>query len=141
MGRIRNSDVELFDSYPSLRDELLSLGFTVRRFDPSRCMSIYADTEVKDRTLVQKLQDQLYEALKDDGEDIQYGLVAATPADMMLVVKLDRVSHQKHFRTHRSSGIMLNKPNLKTAEIQSPKPMPRDHHNPRNHLQYHRLHP
>ncbi|KAH0383560.1 hypothetical protein KCU92_g5234, partial [Aureobasidium melanogenum] len=90
LGRIRNSDVELFDNYPSLRDELLSLGFTVRRFDRSRCMSIYADTEVKDRTLVQKLQDQLYEALRDDGEDIQYGLVAATPADMMLVLKLDR---------------------------------------------------
>ncbi|KAG9654601.1 hypothetical protein KCU64_g7107, partial [Aureobasidium melanogenum] len=90
LGRIRNSDIELFDNYPSLRDELLSLGFTVRRFDRSRCMSIYADTEVKDRTLVQKLQDQLYEALKDDGEDTRYGLVAATPADMMLVVKLDR---------------------------------------------------
>ncbi|KAH0270061.1 hypothetical protein KCU91_g8309, partial [Aureobasidium melanogenum] len=90
LGRIRNTDVEVFADYPSLRDELLSLGFTVRRFDRSRCMSIYADTEVKDRTLVQKLQDQLYEALKDDGEDIRYGLVAATPADMMLVVKFDR---------------------------------------------------
>ncbi|KAK6002440.1 hypothetical protein QM012_002078 [Aureobasidium pullulans] len=90
LGRIRNLDVELFDNHPSLRDELLSLGFTVRPYDSSRCMSIYADTEVKDRTLVQKLQDQLYETLKTDGEDIKYGLVAATPADMMLVLKLDR---------------------------------------------------
>ncbi|KAH0347015.1 hypothetical protein KCU81_g3671, partial [Aureobasidium melanogenum] len=90
LGRIRNSDVELFENYPALRDELLSLGFTVRRFDENKCMSIYADTEVKDRTLVQKLQDQLYEALKSDGWDIGYGLVAATPTDMMLVVKFDR---------------------------------------------------
>ncbi|KAG9699990.1 hypothetical protein KCU95_g1051, partial [Aureobasidium melanogenum] len=90
LGRIRNSDVELFENYPSLRDELLSLGFTVRRFDENKCMSIYADTEVKDRTLVQKLQDQLYEALKSDGWDFGYGLVAATPADTMLVVKFDR---------------------------------------------------
>lgn len=58
-------------------------------------MSIYADTQVKDRTLVQKLQDQLYEALKDDEEDIRYGLVASTPTDMMFVVKFDRVSEQK----------------------------------------------
>lgn len=55
-------------------------------------MSIYADTEVKDRTLLQKLQDQLYEALRDDGYDIAYGLVAETQADWILVVKLDRVS-------------------------------------------------
>lgn len=72
-------------------------------------MSIYADTEVKDRTLVQKLQDQLYEALKDDGEDIRYGLVAATPADMMLVLKLDRVSRQKHHRIRRPREIVLTR--------------------------------
>ncbi|KAG9584953.1 hypothetical protein KCU77_g10211, partial [Aureobasidium melanogenum] len=122
LGRIRNSDVELFDNYPSLRDELLSLGFTVRRSDRSRCMSIYADTEVKDRTLVQKLQDQLYEALKDDGEDIQYGLVAATPADMMLVVKFDRVSHQKHFRTQKVKG----------DHAEQAKPKKQQRYNPQN---------
>ena len=70
----------------------------MRPYDSNKCMSIYADTEVKNRTLVQKLQDQLYEALKADGEDIGYGLIAATPADMMLVLKLDRVSQT--IKTH-----------------------------------------
>jgi len=55
-------------------------------------MSIYADTELRDRTLLQKLQDQLYEALRDDGWDIAYGLVAETQADWVLVTKFDRVS-------------------------------------------------
>lgn len=55
-------------------------------------MSIYADTEAKDRTLLQKLQDQLYEVLKEDGHDIGYGLVAETPSDWILVAELDRVS-------------------------------------------------
>ena len=61
-------------------------------------MSIYADTEVKDRTLLQKLQDQLYEALRDDEVEIGYGLVAETQADWVLVVKLDRVSLRLSFR-------------------------------------------
>lgn len=71
---------------------MLSLDYTVRPFDRSKCMSIYADTEVKDRTLLQKLQDQLYEALRDDKVEIGYGLVAETQADWVLVVTLDRVS-------------------------------------------------
>lgn len=71
---------------------MLGLDYTVRPFDRSKCMSIYADTEVKDRNLLQKLQDQLYEALRDDRCDIGYGLVAETQADWVLVVKLDRVS-------------------------------------------------
>jgi hypothetical protein len=93
LGRIRNLDVELFGVYPSLEEELLSLDYTVRPYDRSRCMSIYADTEVKDRTLLQKLQDQLYEVLKEDGHDIGYGLIAETPAEWVLVAILDRVSH------------------------------------------------
>lgn len=69
-------------------------------------MSIYADTEVKNRTLVQKLQDQLYEALMADGEDIGYALVAATSTDMMLVLKLDRVSQPSY--PSRAVGIMVS---------------------------------
>lgn len=57
-------------------------------------MSIYADTEVKDRTLLQKLQDQLYGALRADGLDVGYGLVAATQAEWVLVAILDRVSDE-----------------------------------------------
>ena len=71
---------------------MLSLDYTVRPFDRNKCMSIYADTEFKDRSLVQKLQDQLYEALRDDKVEIGYGLVAETQADWVLVVTLDRVS-------------------------------------------------
>lgn len=56
-------------------------------------MSIYADTEVKNRTLLQKLQDQLYEMLKEDGHDVGYGLVAETQADWVLVAELDRVDY------------------------------------------------
>ncbi|KAH0289671.1 hypothetical protein M436DRAFT_66990 [Aureobasidium namibiae CBS 147.97] len=92
LGRIRNLDVELFGPFPTLEEELLSLDYTVRPFDRSKCMSIYADTELRDRTLLQKLQDQLYEALRDDGWDIAYGLVTETQADWVLVTKLDRVS-------------------------------------------------
>jgi hypothetical protein len=75
-----------------LEEELLSLDYTVRPFDRNKRMSIYAATEFKDRTLLQKLQDQLYEALRADGLDVGYGLVAATPAEWVLVAILDRVS-------------------------------------------------
>jgi hypothetical protein len=77
-----------------LEEELLSLDYTVRPFDRNKCMSIYADTEFKDRSLVQKLQDQLYEALRADGLEVGYGLIAATQAEWVLVVILDRVSHE-----------------------------------------------
>jgi hypothetical protein len=92
LGRIRNLDVELFDTFALLEEELLSLDYTVRPFDRNKRMSIYAATEFKDRTLLQKLQDQLYEALRADGLDVGYGLVAATPAEWVLVAILDRVS-------------------------------------------------
>lgn len=61
-------------------------------------MSIYADTEVKDRSLLQKLQDQLYEALRNDGVEIGYGLIAETQADWVLITKLDRVSLRLPFK-------------------------------------------
>ena len=96
LGRIRNLDVELFDTFPSLEEELLGLDYTVRPFDRNKCMSIYADTQVKDRTLLQKLQDQLYEALRTDEVEIGYGLVAETQAEWVLVTKLDRVSCNNH---------------------------------------------
>jgi hypothetical protein len=72
---------------------LLSLDYTVRPYDRSRCMSIYADTGFKDRTLLQKLQDQLYEALRDAGHDLAYALIAGTQSDWVLVAQFDRVSH------------------------------------------------
>jgi hypothetical protein len=56
-------------------------------------MSIYADTGFKDRTLLQKLQDQLYEALRDAGHDLAYALIAGTQSDWVLVAQFDRVSH------------------------------------------------
>jgi hypothetical protein len=95
IGRIRNLDVELFEIVPALEAELLSLDYTVRPFDHNKRMSIYADTEFKDRTLLQKLQDQLYESLRDDGVDVAYGLVAETQSDWVLVTKLNRVSCEK----------------------------------------------
>lgn len=84
-------------------------------------MSVYADTEVKDRTLVQKLQDQLYEALKGDGENIGYGLVAATPANMMLVVKLDRVSHQPPQISNSKQGSILTSLTCKNQQRYNPE--------------------
>jgi hypothetical protein len=95
LGRIRNLDVELFVNDPDLEAELLSLDYTVRPFDRNKRMSIYADTEFKDRTLLQKLQDQLYEVLRDDGVDVAYGLVTETQSDWVLITKLDRVSLQE----------------------------------------------
>ncbi|CAD0111382.1 unnamed protein product [Aureobasidium uvarum] len=90
LGRIRNLDVELFNHYPSLEKELLSLDYTVRPYNLNTRMSVYADTQIKDRNLVQKLQDQLYETLKDDEEEVGWGLVAETQSEWMLVVKFDR---------------------------------------------------
>lgn len=93
LGRIRNLDVELFAHYPNLRSELEGLDYTVRPFDATKCMSIYTDTEFKNRTVVQKLQDQLYAVLREEqGEDIGYALIAATQSEWVLVCKLDRVS-------------------------------------------------
>jgi len=92
IGRIRNLDVELFGNFPTVQAELESLDYTVRPYDRSKCMSIYPDTEVKNRNLVQKLQDQLYEALRAEGEEIGYALIATTQSEWMLVCKLDRVS-------------------------------------------------
>jgi hypothetical protein len=96
IGRMRNLDVELFENDPALEAELLSLDYTVRPFDHNKRMSIYVDTEFKDRTLLQKLQDQLYEALRDDGVDVAYGLVTETQSNWLLVTKLDRVSYEEY---------------------------------------------
>ncbi|TIA77883.1 hypothetical protein D6C76_04410 [Aureobasidium pullulans] len=90
LGRIRNLDVELFGNFTALQTELEGLDYTVRPYDRSKCMSIYPDTEVKNRNLVQKLQDQLYEALQADGEEIGYALIAATQSEWVLICKLDR---------------------------------------------------
>jgi hypothetical protein len=94
LGRIRNLDVELFSPFPKLRSELEALDYTVRELDSSKSMSIYADIKFSERSLVQKLQDQLYDALRVDGEEVAYGIIAATQNEWMLVCKLDRVSEK-----------------------------------------------
>lgn len=55
-------------------------------------MSIYPGVKFLERNYVQRLQDQVYEVLQEQGSDHAYGLLAAMNDQWMLVVKLDRVS-------------------------------------------------
>lgn len=132
LGRIRNLDVELFGNFTALQTELEGLDYTVRPYDRSKCMSIYPDTEVKNRNLVQKLQDQLYEALQADGEEIGYALIAATQSEWVLICKLDRVGNFEE-----GTGRLAD---MKTGKIQPGEPMPAGTHRTRRRIQHHRIH-
>ena len=87
-----NLEAELFDEAPGLQQDLEELGYNARAFTVRNMMSIYPGVKFLERNYVQRLQDQLYEVLQEQGSDHAYGLLAAINDQWMLVVKLDRVS-------------------------------------------------